>query len=140
MSQVDDRQSTHGWPRVIMIALAIGAAIFAWRGVIAITADFVAGEYLRGTLTAIAVISWVAGSAGLIHNGRRMRYVAWASWTINAVMPVALFFVADDVVARVSPWFSGGATYFYVSTVGAIVSLAWLAWSAPSQIAARNGG
>ena len=91
-------------------------------------------------VTAIAVISWVAGSAGLIHNGRRMRYVAWASWTINAVMPLALFFVADDVVARVSPWFSGGATYFYVSTVGAIVSLAWLAWSAPSQIAARNGG
>ena len=136
----DERQSTHGWPLVFLALLCVGAAIFAWRGIVASTEQFTTGEIGTGVVTLAAVSTWVAGAVGILHNGRRMRLLAWVMWSINAVLPFASSVFDDALVAYVSPWFSAGATYFYLPTIGAILALIWLGWSSPSQIATRNGG
>lgn len=136
----DERQSTHGWPFVFLVVLSLAALLFAWRGIVASTAQFTDGKYTTGIVTLGAVLAWLGGAAGLVHNGRRMRMVAWTAWTMNLVGPFYAL-ISDDVwVSHASPWFAGGETYFYLPTAGAVLALLWLAWSSPARIATRNGG
>ncbi len=136
----DDRSSTHGWPRVLLWALALGAAVFTWRGIVASTEAFVNGEVSVGVTTLLANLCWIAGSVGIIHNGRRMRRLAGITWTVNLIVPLITAFAHIEPIVRVSPWFQAGTTYFFLPTLGAVAALVWLMWSAPSQIATRNGG
>lgn len=136
----DKRQSTHGWPLAVLIVLAVFAVIFAWRAILGSSDDFAEGNVATALMTFIAAGIWVAGSAGIIHNGRRMRRLAWTAWTINLVVPLGTLVVSTEFFSRVSPWFHAGSTYFYIPTVLSAIALALLAWSSPSQIASRNGG
>jgi hypothetical protein len=136
----DDRTTAHGWPRILLFLLAAGALIFSWRGVVASTVAFGDGDVSEAGLTLVSDLCWIAGAVGIIHNGRRMRRLAWATWVINAVMPFVALVVGNVALDRVSPWFDAGATYFYLPVLGAVAAIAWLAWSSPSQIATRNGG
>ncbi|MFT0847979.1 hypothetical protein VR010_09505 [Actinomycetaceae bacterium L2_0104] len=136
----DDRSSTHGWPRILLWALALGAAIFTWRGIVASTQAFVDGDVSAAVITLISDLCWIAGSVGIIHNGRKMRRLAGVTWTINAVVPLIALFVHAESLVPVSPWYQAGSTYFFLPTLGAVAALVWLVWSAPSQIATRNGG
>jgi len=94
----------------------------------------------EGLLTLLAAVSWVAGAAGVLHNGRRMRRLALVSWTLNLLAPIAALVFASWDLNRVNPWFHGGQTYYFLPTAGALAALVWLMWSAPSKIATRNGG
>lgn len=136
----DDRTSTHGWPWVLLCVLAIGAVIFTWRGIVASTQQFTAGNISTAVVTLLADIFWLAGAIGLIHNGRKMRIMAAVSWTINVIAPLIALATKLPEFIEVSPWFEAGSTYFYLPMVGAISALIWLVWSSPSQIAHRNGG
>ncbi len=136
----DDRTSTHGWPRVLLWALALGAAVFTWRGIVASTEAFVNGDVSIAAATLVADLCWIAGSVGIIHNGRRMRRLAGVAWTINALVPLIALFADIEPIVRVNPWYQAGATYFFLPTLGAVAALVWLIWSTPSQIATRNGG
>ncbi len=136
----DTRASTHGWPRILLMALAVGAAVFTWRGIIASTAAFQQGEIAAALTTLLADFVWVAGSAGIIHNGLRMRRLAGVSWSVNVVAPLAALVLEADVVLPVNPWYQAGSTYFFLPLAGAVAAIIWLLWSAPSQIATRNGG
>ena len=44
--------------------------------------------------------------------------------------------------SRIWAWLTmlAGATYFFLPLAGAVAAVIWLIWSAPSQIATRNGG
>lgn len=136
----DTRASTHGWPRILLMALAVGAVIFSWRGIVASTAAFQQGEIAAALTTLLADLIWVAGTVGIIHNGLRMRRFAGVSWTINVVVPIVAFFIDSDALVPVNPWYGAGSTYFFLPLVGAVAAVIWLIWSAPSQIATRNGG
>ena len=136
----DGRQTATGWPRVIFVLLAVGSAIFLWRGIVASTDDFLGGHGARGSLTLLSAAAWAAGAIGVVHNGRRMRRVATACWAANLCAPFAALTPFGDFLDRVSPWHDAGSTYFYLPTVGALAALAWLAWSMPAKIATRNGG
>ena len=136
----DTRASTHGWPRILLVALAVGAAIFTWRGIVASTTAFQQGEMTAALNTLLAGLIWVAGSVGIIHNGLRMRRLAGVSWTINVVAPLLALFFDTQVLLPVNPWYHAGATYFFLPLAGAVAAVIWLIWSAPSQIATRNGG
>ena len=136
----DTRASTHGWPRILLMALAVGAAVFTWRGIIASTAAFQQGEIAAALTTLLADFVWVAGSAGIIHNGLRMRRLAGVSWSVNVVAPLAALVLETDVVLPVNPWYQAGSTYFFLPLAGAVAAIIWLLWSAPSQRATRNGG
>ena len=136
----DTRASTHGWPRILLMALAVGAAIFTWRGIIASTMAFQQGEIAAALTTLLADLVWVARSVGIIHNGLKMRRLAGVSWTINVVAPLAALFLETDALLPVNPWYEAGSTYFFLPLAGAVAAVIWLIWSAPSQIATRNGG
>ena len=136
----DERTAAMGWPRALFGVLAVGAVIFLWRGIVASTDAFLDHRVPEGLLTLLAAVSWVAGAAGVLHNGRRMRRLALASWPLNLLAPIAALVFASWDLNRVNPWFHGGQTYYFLPTAGALAALVWLMWSAPSKIATRNGG
>ena len=136
----DERTAAMGWPRALFGVLAVGAVIFLWRGIVASTDAFLDHRVPEGLLTLLAAVSWVAGAAGGLHNGRRMRRLALVSWTLNLLAPIAALVFASWDLNRVNPWFHGGQTYYFLPTAGALAALVWLMWSAPSKIATRNGG
>lgn len=136
----DERTAAMGWPRALFGVLEVGAVIFLWRGIVASTDAFLDHRVPEGLLTLLAAVSWVAGAAGVLHNGRRMRRLALVSWTLNLLAPIAALVFASWDLNRVNPWFHGGQTYYFLPTAGALAALVWLMWSAPSKIATRNGG
>lgn len=65
----DERTAAMGWPRALFGVLAVGAVIFLWRGIVASTDAFLDHRVPEGLLTLLAAVSWVAGAAGVLHNG-----------------------------------------------------------------------
>lgn len=139
MALQDERQTAHGWPRVIFACLAVASLVFTWRGVAASSAAFQKSECVEGSLTIVAALAWLVGSAGVIHNGRRMRMLAYTAWSVNLVMPFVMLACPISQVNVVNPWYGGGVTYWYLPTIGALVAMLWLVWSTPARIATRNG-
>nr|WP_285895780.1 hypothetical protein [Trueperella bernardiae] len=131
----DTRTRAHGWPSVLIYALGVGAVIFLWRAVVAATNSMVGGHYGLAVTSILAALCWVLGFAGAKHNGRRMRYLAFGAWGINVFAPLAGL-VVDFHYSN--PWFEAGRTYFYLPTLGAIAAFAWLMWSRPAAMAARQ--
>ncbi|AJC70596.1 hypothetical protein [Trueperella pyogenes] len=131
----DTRTRAHGWPSVLIYTLGVGALIFAWRAVVATTTLMSAGDYSCALTSILAALSWLVGFAGVKHNGRKMRYIAFVAWTINLAMPLIGLFANFHYT---NPWFEAGATYYYLPTIGAIAALAWLMWSRPAAMAARQ--
>lgn len=134
---VDERKRASGFPAFFIGLLLFASVIFAWRAIVSATASFQDGHLVTALTTAVAAGLWVLGGIGLYHNGKKMRIVAYISCVINAVVPLVGLF-ADLDFAWVNPWRSGGATYFYLPTVGAVLALAWLLWSNPANVARRN--
>ncbi|WP_241969035.1 hypothetical protein [Trueperella bialowiezensis] len=133
----DTRTRARGWPVVIIAALCVGAAVFVWRAVVAVTEAVVAGNYLVAVTTIVAALTWLAGCVGVVHNGKRMRRLAAIAWLIN-LLGAGAGLIWPEYFARVSPWFEAGSTYYYLPTLGVVVALAWLAWSRPAALAARQ--
>ncbi|QOR48504.1 hypothetical protein INS90_04380 [Trueperella pecoris] len=139
MSQklTDTRTRAHGWPSVLIALLGVGALIFLWRSVISTQIAVSAGSYGVAVTSVAAAAVWLIGFAGVKHNGRRMRYIAFVAWTVNVLMPLLSFFISGSL-ARTNPWFAAGETYYYLPTIGSIAALAWLVWSRPAAMAARQ--
>lgn len=129
----DDRRKATGWPRILFLGLLLAAVIFLWRAIIAATDSLSRGDGVEMIGTLVAAAAWTLGAIGALHNGRRMRWVAGACWIINIVLPfVGVGF--PDLFDPVNPWYRGGATYFYLPTLGAILALVWLMWSRPANL------
>ncbi|VDG76653.1 Uncharacterised protein [Actinobaculum suis] len=129
----DDRRRATGWPRFLLLALLVAAVVFCWRGVVSATSSAIDGNGLDVFTTILAALCWLGGAIGCLHNGRKMRWVATVCWIINIALP---FFGVGfpDAFVPVNPWYRGGETYFYLPTLGAILALAWLLWSRPSNL------
>ena len=135
----DTRRTAYGWPRVLLLLIAASALVFVWLGIAGATSAFMNSHPVLGLVTTCAALIWVGMASGLLHNGRRMRRIAWASAIINLVMPIVALIVDSFPVDRWSPWYSGGASYWYVPTVAAFVSIIWLFYSSPARLAQHNG-
>ncbi|MEZ7897733.1 MAG: hypothetical protein QMB98_02835 [Flaviflexus sp.] len=134
----DSRRTAHGTARLLLLFIAAASLVFAWLGVVGATTAFMEDRPGTAVLTLIAAITWIAMSAGLLHNGRRMRRVAWISALINVVMPLIGIFVSLPL-DKWSPWRDGGLAYWYVPTVLAVVAMVWLYNSSPARLAQQNG-
>lgn len=135
----DSRRSAHGWARLLLVLVVIAAAVFAWMAVVGSTTMFQSERLATAVISVIAAAAWVAMAAGLIHNGRKMRRVAIGTATANTVMPFVTLAVSDFPIDKWSPWHDGGVSYWYVPTVLAALSIAWLYHSSPARLARRNG-
>lgn len=134
----DSRRSAHGSARILLFIILIFTIIFAWLAIVGATSAFM--NTLPGTalLTLLAGATWVAMTAGLFHNGRRMRRVAWGTAIANVVMPIIGLF-AELPLDGWSPWRDGGIAFWYVPTALAVATLVWLYHSSPARLAQRNG-
>lgn len=134
----DSRRSAIGWARVLLLVIAAFAVAFLWLGIVGATSAFL--NELPGTavLTLVAAIVWALLAAGLLHNGRRMRRIAWACAAVNVIMPLVDLW-ADLPLYSWSPWRDGGVAFWYVPTLLAAVSLWWLHHSSPARLAQQNG-
>ena len=135
----DSRRSAYGWSRVLVVLVVVAALVFGWMAVVGSTTMFQADRVASAVISVIAAISWVAMAAGLIHNGRKMRRVALATAIVNTVMPLVALAIPNFPVDRWSPWHDAGVSYWYVPTVLAALSIAWLYHSSPARLARRNG-
>ncbi|MFC5280480.1 hypothetical protein ACFPGO_01120 [Arcanobacterium canis] len=134
---MDNRTRSWGWPIALMGVLALGSIIFTWRAILAGSHQFVHGDVFGATTTFVAALAWVFGTAGLIHNGRKMRRVAWACWILNAVGTV-WGIAMPHLFCAVSPWQMAGRTYYFLPAIGTVCTLLWLVWSDPARVAARG--
>lgn len=136
----DNRSRATGWPRLGMVILVGLAGVLIWRSIIASTTAFLDDRPLTGVLTLVPPLLWTAGTAGVLHNGRRMRKIAWGAWVLSLVGMLVGAIAQPDSFVHVNPWFHGGSTYYFLTTVGALWATGWLWWSEPSRQSARNGG
>ena len=86
----------------------------------------------------LALALWFLGTAGLIHNGRRMRMVAWAAFLLEslAVIVTTILGLFDVRIATsVTMLGMAGAYYYYIPLVGSVAALGWLVWSNPRRLA-----
>ncbi|MBM9433245.1 hypothetical protein [Flaviflexus equikiangi] len=134
----DSRRSALGWARVLLLLIGGLAAVFLWLAIVGATSAFLDSRPGTALLTLSAAIVWVLMAVGLLHNGRRMRRIAWAGAGLNVLMPVIGFF-AELPLYTWSPWREGGVAYWYVPTVLALVSMWWLHHSSPARLAQHNG-
>lgn len=133
----DTRSRAHGWPLAFMVLLGIAAVVFAWRGIISVTESVLTGDAVAAITTGLAVITWILGTVGIVHNGRRMRIVAYVCWILNLIGAL-IGALVGDAFAVASPWYGGGVTYYFLPTVAAALAIAWLYWSAPANVASRG--
>lgn len=135
----DDRRTAHGWPRALLILIAIFAGVFTWIAIVSATGDVMDHHPGRAALTVLAALVWVAMAVGLLHNGRRMRRIAWATAAVNLLADLITFVWTTFPVDVWSPWYRGGANYLYVPALLAMAALAWLYHSSPARLAQDNG-
>lgn len=135
----DTRTRANGWPFAVIVILCVFAAVLTWRAIVATTTAVHAGNYLIAATTMVAALMWIVGCVGIVHNGRRMRVLATAAWTVNLIGTV-VGLLAPQYFSWVNPWYEAGATYFYLPTIGTLVAHGWLAWSRPAAVAARQEG
>ncbi|WP_124039570.1 hypothetical protein [Neoactinobaculum massilliense] len=133
----DTRHRATGWPAVFIGLLLVGAVVVVWRTVIGASDAFVARHPAQAAVAILAAAIWMLAAIGTLHNGRRMRRVAGVSWALNVVMPVVGTILPDAFIA-VNPWYQAGSSYFYLTTVGALLALGWLFYSRPAHIANRS--
>lgn len=134
----DRRRSAHGSARVLLFVIVGFAIAFLWLGIVGATSAFISSLPGTALLTLLAAAVWMLMAVGLLHNGHRMRRIAWAAALINLVLPLIGFF-ADMPLYHWSPWRDGGVAFWYVPTALVAVSLWWLYYSSPARLAQRNG-
>lgn len=134
----DRRRSAHGSARVLLFIIGGFAIASLWLGIVGATSLFMSSLPGTALFTLLAAIVWAIMAIGLLHNGQKMRKIAWATALINLAMPLIGLF-ADLPLYTWSPWRDGGIAFWYVPTILAAVSMWWLYYSSPARLAQRNG-
>ncbi|MDY6083069.1 MAG: hypothetical protein SPI12_04320 [Actinomycetaceae bacterium] len=134
----DTRHSAVGWPTVLLVIAGVLVAYAMYRGAAPTLHAVNSGQRLRAAMTIMSLLVWIVAMIGTGHNGRRMRRCAWSLWSANALVYLVTAFYHPVWIDKVSLWYGGGATYFFLPTVVTILMLVELWWSNPAKIAARN--
>lgn len=133
----DPRPLALGVARLLMAADAALAVWVLWdaarRLIVAVTApglvDFGIG------------VAWALVAAGIIHNGHRMRRVAWAGLIAQALACLAVvgFAVAGSAAASAClAWDRLGAHFLWIPPLLLAGTVLWMIKSDPRRLAARS--
>ncbi|MDU0967896.1 MAG: hypothetical protein E7A62_01145 [Actinomycetaceae bacterium] len=132
----DPRPPALGAARVLMAALAL---FTVWLFVTSIVRIH-AGVTVGGCLDLVVAAVWALVTAGVIHNGRRMRLAAWAGLAfqvIALVVAAAAETAQADWVCFFLSWRGGGANYWWIPPILVVVTAVWLIVSDPRRLAGR---
>jgi len=95
--------------------------------------------YGLAMLSLANVAHWIVLSIAVIHNGRRMRLLAWALSGIETLLLVlfALAFSGSDL-QRAQLLFNWGQEYFYLPAILTALTIIWLLVSSPLRSGNRS--
>lgn len=131
----DPRPPAMGAARVLMAVIVVFTGVVLLGGLERL-GD---GGGVGAALDVATGIVWGIVAAGVIHNGRRMRLVAWGGLACQAMAAAAAILMPAVGVTDVTwhAWDDGGAAYWWVPTCLLIVTVWWMVVSDPRRLAAR---
>lgn len=132
----DDRRPSWGLGRIVMVLFWLFGLLTAVPALVALirATDTPIGPRL---IAVLAGLVYLVIAVGITHNGRKMRFIAWAATTVALVgsLITGLFELGTDHAAAVtSAWSRFGADYWYVPLVLPLIGFVWLWRSDPRRI------
>lgn len=130
----DPRPPALGVARVLMAGLALFSA---WVFLASLIALGDAG--IDGIVDVIVSVVWVAIAAGVIHNGTRMRMLAWGGLAFQLCCFVIVSACGEAAWARqCRVWYDAGAAYWWLPAFFVLVTSLWMIISDPRRLAGRS--
>lgn len=126
-NHLDRRPVSWGLARVIMLLLVLMTALILGREFFLFHST---SDIFYSLLNFGAASVWIIITAGVIHNGRRMRRLAILSLLVEIVLVSTVPFLSERLTETHLLDNYGGA-YFYLPTLMLIVTAIWLVWSSP---------
>lgn len=126
-NHLDRRPVSWGLARIIMVLLVLLSILVLGREFFLFHATT---DIPYSILNLWAASMWVPITAGVIHNGRKMRLLASFSILIETLLVLMVPLVRDEVAeAHLLTRF--GATYFFLPSIMLLFTAIWLIWSSP---------
>lgn len=137
-SHRDPRTASWGLGRIFMAGLVVFSVVALFHEFATLPAASSAG-YGLAMLSLANVAHWIVLSIAVIHNGRRMRLLAWALSGIESLLLVlfALVFSSPNL-ERAQLLFNWGQEYLYFPAILTALTIIWLLVSSPLHSANRN--
>lgn len=135
VNRLDPRTRSLGWARILIFCVA---AITIWIGAVEV-AEFVKVAQAPVRVTALlASVGYAAGALGLIHNGRKMRMIAWAAYVGELIALLCVLALARPGATTVAlAWEKAGEYFYYLPALLPLIGIIWLAWSDPRRLVGR---
>ncbi len=127
----DPRTASWGLGRIFMAGLVVFSVIALFHEFSTLPAAGSAG-YGLAMLSLANVAHWIVLSVAVIHNGRRMRLLAWGLSGIETLLLVlfALVFSSPNL-GRAQLLFNWGEIYYYFPAILTALTVIWLLVSSP---------
>lgn len=127
----DPRTASWGLGRIFMAGLVVFSVIALFHEFSTLPAAGSAG-YGLAMLSLANVAHWIVLSVAVIHNGRRMRLLAWGLSGIETLLLVlfALVFSSPNL-GRTQLLFNWGEIYYYFPAILTALTVIWLLVSSP---------
>lgn len=130
-SHKDPRTASWGAGRIFMALLVVFAVVALFHELSTLPASGSAG-YGLAMLSLANVAHWIILSIAVIHNGRRMRLLAWTLTGIEALLLVLFAFVFSSAhLDSAQLLYNWGQAYYYLPAILTALTLLWLIVSSP---------
>lgn len=130
-SHKDPRTASWGAGRIFMAGLVVFAVVALFHEFSTLPASGSAG-YGLAMLSLANVAHWIVLSIAVIHNGRRMRLLAWTLTGIEALLLVLFAFAFSSAhLDSAQLLYNWGQAYYYFPAILTSLTLVWLIVSSP---------
>lgn len=137
-SHKDPRTASWGAGRIFMAGLVVFAVVALFHEFSTLPASGSAG-YGLAMLSLANVAHWIVLAIAVIHNGRRMRLLAWGLSGIETLLLVlfALVFSSPHLDSA-QLLFNWGQAYYYFPAILTALTIIWLLVSSPLRSGNKN--
>lgn len=130
-SPKDPRTVSWGVGRIFMACLVVFSVVALFYEFSTLPAANTPG-YGFSMLSIANVAHWITLSVAVIHNGRRMRLLAWTLSGIEIILLVLFAWVFSvPHLERAQLLCNWGETYFYMPAILSVLTIVWLVVSSP---------
>ena len=137
-SHKDPRTASWGLGRIFMAGLVVFSVVALFHEFSTLPAAGSSG-YGLAMLSLANVAHWIVLSIAVIHNGRRMRLLAWALSGIETLLLVLFAFAfSGSDLERAQLLFNWGQEYFYLPAILTALTIVWLLVSSPLRSGNRS--
>lgn len=137
-SHKDPRTASWGAGRIFMAGLVVFAVVALFHEFSTLPASSSAG-YGMAMLSLANVAHWIVLAIAVIHNGRRMRLLAWGLSGIETLLLVLFAFAfSSPHLDSAQLLFNWGQAYYYLPAILTALTIIWLLVSSPLRSGNKN--